>query len=232
VPCSQASLQGIPEFLREVTVLGVYRHPHLLPLLSFSLSRLDGQQEACLVYPLMPRGGLDQALAARAAPLDAAARLRIAADTAAGLAYLHAPGGGLAALLHRDVKSSNVLLDDGLRARVADVGLARPQHGATMTAGVGTFGYIDPDYFTTGQCPHPDQGLLRPASAPTACLGSLNCRERKKSAWPGDSVTPKPSRARACCRRVHASVRRLLLRRDPGRAAYRSIVLYTSFVVA
>ncbi len=45
----QASLQGLPELLREVTVLGVYRHPHLVPLLCFSLSRRDGQQEACLV---------------------------------------------------------------------------------------------------------------------------------------------------------------------------------------
>jgi len=147
----QASLQGIPEFLREVTVLGVYFHPNIEPLLSFCLSRHEGQQEACLVYPLMARGGLDQALAARAAhPLDAAARLRIAADVAAGLGFLHAPGAGLAPMLHRDVKSSNVLLDGELRARVSDVGLARPQRGATMTAGVGTFGYIDPEYFATG----------------------------------------------------------------------------------
>ena len=155
----QASLQGVPELLREVTVLGNYHHEHLVPLLSFSLSRPEGRQEACLVYPLMAGGGLDQALAARAAhPLDAATRLRIAADAAAGLAYLHAPGGGLGPLLHRDVKSSNVLLDAGLRARVADVGLARPQHGATMTMGVGTFGYMDPVYFATGERPAPPQG--------------------------------------------------------------------------
>ena len=140
------------ELLREVMVLGNYRHRHLVPLVCFSLSRQGGQREACLVYPLMPGGGLDRALADHAArPLGAAVRLRIAADAAAGLAYLHAPGGGLGALLHRDVKSSNVLLDEGLRARVSDVGLARPQRGATMTAGVGTFGYIDPEYFETGE---------------------------------------------------------------------------------
>ncbi len=45
---------------------------------------------------------------------------------------------------------SNVLLDEGMRARIADVGLARPQGGATMTGGVGTFGYIDPEYVETG----------------------------------------------------------------------------------
>ncbi len=147
-----ASLQGVREAVWEVTILGSYRHPHVVPLLCFSLSRHCGQQEACLVYPLMTRGGLDEALAARAAcPLKAAARLRIAADVAAGLAFLHAPGAGLAPMLHRDVKSSNVLLDEGLRARVADVGLARPQRGGTMTAGVGTFGYIDPAYCATGE---------------------------------------------------------------------------------
>jgi serine/threonine protein kinase len=59
---------------------------------------------------------------------------------------------GLAPMLHRDIKCSNVLLDGELRARVSDVGLARPQHGATMTAGVGTFGYTDPHYFATGKC--------------------------------------------------------------------------------
>jgi serine/threonine protein kinase len=168
-PCShawagQASLQGLPELLREVTVLGVYRHPHIVPLLSFCLSRHGGQQQACLVYPLMARGGLDQALAARrpaAHPLDAAARLRIAADVAAGLAFLHCPGAGLAPMLHRDVKSSNVLLDGELRARVSDVGLARPQHGATMTAGVGTFGYTDPEYFATGERAPPARALRR-----------------------------------------------------------------------
>jgi hypothetical protein len=50
------------------------------------------------------------------------------------------------------VKSSNVLLDEGLRARVADVGLALPQRFATMTARAGTFGYIDPVYFDSGEC--------------------------------------------------------------------------------
>ncbi len=99
----------------------------------------------------MAGGGLDQALAARVDALDGAARLRIAKDVAAGLGFLHDPGAGLAPMLHRDVKSSNVLLDAGLRARVSDVGLARPQSSATVTAGVGTFGYIDPHYFATGE---------------------------------------------------------------------------------
>ena len=171
----QASLQGLREMLREVAVLGSYRHQHLVPLVCFCLSRQSGVQEACLVYPLMARGGLDQALADRATrPLGAAARLRIAADAAAGLSYLHAPGGGLAAILHRDVKSSNVLLDEGMRARVGDVGLARPQRGAAMTAGVGTFGYFDPEYVETGACPHPaaQQARSRSDSFASVCCAS------------------------------------------------------------
>ncbi len=108
-------------------------------------------------------GALDTALADGAArPLGAAARLQIAADAAAGLACLHAPGGGLGALLHRDVKSSNVLLDEGLRARVSDVGLARPQRGATMTAGVGS----DSARLATST-----PSTLTPASAPALGLG-------------------------------------------------------------
>ena len=168
----QDSQQGLREALREVAVLGSYRHPHLVPLVAFCLARHDGRQEACLVYPLMPGGALDRALADRAArPLGAAARLRIAADAAAGLAYLHSPGGGLGPLLHRDVKSSNVLLDGGLRARVADVGLARPQRGATMTAGVGTWGYLDPEYVESGERARPSMGKagMLPAQQAAPC---------------------------------------------------------------
>ncbi len=137
-----------------MTVLGSYRHQHLVPLVCFALLRQGGTQEACLVYPLMARGDLEQALADHAArPLGASERLRIAADAAAGLSYLHAPGGGLAAILHCDVKSSNVLLDEGLRARVADVGLALPQCGAKVTALVGTRGYVDLEFVETGSLP-------------------------------------------------------------------------------
>ena len=71
---------------------------------------------------------------------------------AEGLQYLHAPDGDLLPMVHRDMKSANVLLDAENRARISDVGLARPaaQHGTTMTHGVGTFGYVDPEYLETG----------------------------------------------------------------------------------
>jgi hypothetical protein len=62
-PPDQTSLQGLREVLREVAVLGSYRHERLVPLLSFCLSHQGDRQEACLVYPLMARGDLEQALA-------------------------------------------------------------------------------------------------------------------------------------------------------------------------
>jgi serine/threonine protein kinase len=197
----QDSLQGLREAMREVLVLGSYRHPQLLPLLSFCLSRQDGLHEVCLVYPLMLGGALDCALAGRTSrPLGAAVRLRIAADAAAGLAYLHAPGGGLGPLLHRDVKSSNVLLDEGLRARVADVGLARPQRGATMSLGVGTFGYMDPGYFESGERPR-------------------RTDDRRYESREADNHL---KHCRTACNdwKVLGCVGRLLLRRRPARAPH------------
>ena len=154
------SLQGLREFSREVDLLKKYRHQHLVPLLGFCLAEGEGgQKQAFLVYPMMLGGALSDALsdAARRLLLPAAVRLRVAADVAAGLQYLHAPGCGLPSILHRDIKSSNVLLDEALRARISDVGFARPMtQEATMTMGVGTWGYIDPNSFrreSTGQSP-------------------------------------------------------------------------------
>ena len=101
--------------------------------------------------PVQLRGSLrlDRALADRSRLFPAVARLRVAADLAAGLAYLHDPGSGLAPLPHCDVRSANVLLDscDGphgraeARARLSDLGLAFIQQPATA--------YADPMWETT-----------------------------------------------------------------------------------
>ena len=148
--CDSDTAQGEREARREMRVLAHYRHRALVPLLAVSLPEPSGPPSpVCLVYPYMLGGALDSALAGASPPL-AARRLRIAADAAAGLEYLHAPGGLLAPVLHRDVKSSNILLDEALNARIADFGLARPAAGCRMTAGVGTFPYTDPAYLRTG----------------------------------------------------------------------------------
>jgi serine/threonine protein kinase len=149
--CDSDAAQGAREARREMRVLAHYRHRALVPLLGVCLPDSGGPaSEICLIYPLMPGGALDDALLGDSPP-PAARRLRIAADAAAGLEYLHRPGGALAQVLHRDVKSSNILLDAELNARVADVGLARPQTGSRMTAGVGTFAYMDPAYLAAGR---------------------------------------------------------------------------------
>ena len=93
-----SSLQGIREFKREINLLGKYRHEHLVPLLGYSISWENGQQKACLIYPLMTCS-LEQALApGRRGQLAAIARIRIAADAASGIKYLHTPP---RAVLHR-----------------------------------------------------------------------------------------------------------------------------------
>jgi hypothetical protein len=151
-----SSTQGAAELTREIDVLGQFRHDRLVPLVGYCLC--DGSPPlSCLVYPLMHASLSDALLRLRgpdpppqdalhARLLRAPARLRVAADVAGALEYLHAQAG----YLHRDVKSANVLLDAGARARLSDVGLARPMEaGARYNVsgcGAGTFGYIDPGY--------------------------------------------------------------------------------------
>ena len=148
-----SSLQGAREFLREVNILGRFRHVNLVPLLAFCQGSPADNAPACLMYPRMARS-LDRAIADKDAPLLAHERIRIAAGSSAGLAYLHSATFWKPSVLHRDVKSANILLAPDNSARLSDLGTARPQADGpgdvTQTAGVGTFGYVDPEYFHTG----------------------------------------------------------------------------------
>ena len=146
-----ASQQTEREFLREVTILSDYRHPNLLPLLKYCISQED--RFFALVYPRMVLS-LDDSLQLRRALgsgiqyiLSWSERVNIASDAASGLAYLHSSD-----ILHRDIKSSNILLDEHRRARISDVGLARTmQAGVAQTVNIGTFGYMDTGYMQTGE---------------------------------------------------------------------------------
>uniref|UniRef100_A0A0D9WIU1 non-specific serine/threonine protein kinase n=1 Tax=Leersia perrieri TaxID=77586 RepID=A0A0D9WIU1_9ORYZ len=140
------------EFDSEVNILGHVRHNNIVKLLC-CLSRAETK---LLVYEYMENGSLDQWLhghkrigttATARAPLDWPARLRVAVGAARGLAYMHhecSPP-----VVHRDVKSSNILLDAELMAKVADFGLARMlvQTGTpnTVSAVAGSFGYMAPE---------------------------------------------------------------------------------------
>ncbi|AQL03950.1 Putative leucine-rich repeat receptor-like protein kinase family protein [Zea mays] len=137
------------EFESEVKVLGNIRHNNIVKLLCC----ISSQEAKLLVYEYMENGSLDRWLHHRdregaPAPLDWPTRLAIAVDAAKGLSYMHhdcAPP-----IVHRDVKSSNILLDPDFQAKIADFGLARilvksgePQ---SVSAIGGTFGYMAPEY--------------------------------------------------------------------------------------
>eukprot|EP00900_Chrysochromulina_parva_P010300 jgi/Chrpa1/19271/Chrysochromulina_OHIO_Genome00003573-RA len=153
------NMQGVHQLQNEIDILALCRHEHLLPLLGFCLEA----EARCLVYPLMAGGTLEDALASSAAtPLTWKARVRILSATARALLFLHTPSGAKGVILHRDVKSANILLDHHLNAKLSDVGLAllNPRQKAnlwgTKVIGhlsdevTGTIGYLDPIYMASG----------------------------------------------------------------------------------
>ncbi|KAG8045577.1 hypothetical protein GUJ93_ZPchr0008g11861 [Zizania palustris] len=121
------------------------------------LKRYDDQEEnaRCLVYELIPNGSVDSHLHGadcEIAPLDWNARMKIALGAARALAYLHEDSSPC--VIHRDFKSSNILLEHDFTPKVSDFGLARTARGEgnqhISTRVMGTFGYVAPEYAMTG----------------------------------------------------------------------------------
>ncbi|XP_058074827.1 systemin receptor SR160-like [Magnolia sinica] len=145
--------QGDREFTAEMETIGKIKHRNLVPLLGYC----KVGEERLLVYEYMRFGSLDDILHDRkkaGIKLNWAARRKIAIGAARGLAFLH--HNCIPHIIHRDMKSSNVLLDENLEARVSDFGMARLMSAMDTHLSVstlaGTPGYVPPEYYQSFRC--------------------------------------------------------------------------------
>ncbi|XP_062193810.1 probable LRR receptor-like serine/threonine-protein kinase At1g51810 isoform X2 [Phragmites australis] len=149
---SESSSHGLDEFLAEVQSLTKVHHRNLVSLFGYCLEK----DHLALVYEYMSRGSLFDHLRGKngvAETLNWGTRVRVVLEAAQGLDYLHK--GCSPPIIHRDVKSSNILLGQNLQVKIADLGLSRTYLNDAQThisaTAAGTPGYMDPEYYLTGR---------------------------------------------------------------------------------
>ncbi|CAN6545246.1 unnamed protein product [Malus baccata var. baccata] len=144
-PATDIETGSSDDLVGEVNLLGRLRHRNIVRLLGF----LNNDTNLMIIYEFMPNGSLGETLHGKQAGrllVDWVSRYNIAVGVAQGLSYLHhdchPP------VIHRDIKSNNILLDANLDARIADFGLARMmvRKNETVSMVAGSYGYIAPEY--------------------------------------------------------------------------------------
>lgn len=145
-------LQGNQEFIVEVLMLSLLHHKNLVNLIGYCT---DGDQRL-LVYEFMPMGSLENHLfdlEPGKKPLSWSTRLKIASGAAHGLEYLHCEANP--PVIYRDLKSSNILLDNDFNPKLSDFGLAKlgpvGENTHVSTRVMGTYGYCAPEYAMSGK---------------------------------------------------------------------------------
>ncbi|GAB4847191.1 hypothetical protein Ancab_026201, partial [Ancistrocladus abbreviatus] len=143
---SRRSKDGKTQYTTEVKVISRLRHRNLVQLIGWCHEK----GELLLVYEFMPNGSLDSHLFGKMAPLSWSIRYKLALGLASALLYLHEEWEQC--VVHRDIKSSNIMLDSSFNVKLGDFGLARlmdHELGTKMTCLAGTWGYMVPEYIIT-----------------------------------------------------------------------------------